>query len=52
MMEVNAKNDYIAYKVYKKFGYILSPGQADAVRRIVFREDKNGKPCKRFIFLQ
>ena len=48
MMEIKKKNEYVAYKVYKKFGYMLSPGQADAVRRLVFRENKLGNPCKRF----
>lgn len=47
-MDIKRKNEFIAYRVFKKFGYVLSPGQADIVRRIVFREDKNGKCCKRF----
>ena len=46
--EIEKKNRFIKFKVWQKFKYILTEGQADIVRRIYFREDKKGNKCNRF----
>lgn len=46
--DIEEKNRFMKFKVWQKFKYILTDGQADLVRRLFYREDKDGNPCNRF----